>query len=230
MRWADRSAIRRRRIVDRTHGPYTRRPRGDPVRRRRTENGRSRRPGIRTAGSRGTLSRQIAGALRRLAATRRVHGRSRNGPARCRTGWSMWDRAGRMRSMAAPRAAQRRSPCQHTRPRQSGVDRAIASARWRPLTTVVVTVFRSSRVSATSRPFFRRECSIHHSDASGNCRCRPRSAAVSQAGAGSFVINRSWETNSVLTAAPAAGIDLREHALGLRDTTRRAKPYDSGSR
>lgn len=37
------------RSVDKTRGPYTRRRPVDPVRRRRTENVRSRRPGIRTA-------------------------------------------------------------------------------------------------------------------------------------------------------------------------------------
>ena len=59
---------------------------------------------------------KIAEASRRLEMARRAHGRSRNGCVRSRTGRSISDRAVRMRSMAAPRAAHRRPTCQHTEP------------------------------------------------------------------------------------------------------------------
>ena len=105
----------------------TKRPRGDPVRIRCTESGRSRRPNIHTAESRGTLVRQIAEAPRRPAATRRARGRSRNSPARSRRAWSLWG-AVRTRSMAAPRPHHRRPTCQHAGPVKSGVGASIASA------------------------------------------------------------------------------------------------------
>ena len=85
------------------------------------------------------------GSLPRLEATPRAHETSRNGPARCREGCPMRDRAARMRSMAVPRAVVRRSACQHSGIRQSGANASITTARSRFLPTGVAADSRSAR-------------------------------------------------------------------------------------
>jgi hypothetical protein len=122
-------------------------------------------------------------------------GRSRNGHARSRKRWSMWDRAVRLRSRAAPRAAHRRPTCQRTGPvNPAWMPRS--RQRGRDSDSRGFSVFRLIQAPATSPPSFRRECSIHAEDAPSNCRSRSRTAAVARAARASCVLDRRGSTAS----------------------------------